>query len=213
MAKVKVLSNCVTVLGDLVASRTQERTRLHEVLLATIDRANERVPGLDPLRVTVGDEVQGVYPTLGDALRTTHLLRNDLFGTADMRFGVGGGDVRIIDEQRGIQDGNAWWLAREAIDVAEHLATQTGYSGVRTIIRDERAAALPTTGALVQLVDSSIAGLRAGSRRSLIGLLDGLDNAAVARAEGISESANSQRVQHNDLRVLADAIAALHDLP
>lgn len=213
MSKMKVIPECVALLGDLVASRTTERSRVHEKLLSALDETNGSVNSVDPLRVTVGDEVQGVYATLGDALRASFLVKDKLFGTADIRFGIGGGDVRIIDADRGIQDGNAWWLAREAIDFAEDLAHQTGYSGVRTAIRDERPAALPVANAMVQLVDSSMAGLREGTRRSLIGLRQGLDNAQVARSEGISESANSQRVQHNDLRVLADAITALHGLP
>lgn len=213
MSKMKVIPECVALLGDLVASRTTERSRVHEKLLSALDETNGSVNSVDPLRVTVGDEVQGVYATLGDALRASFLVKDKLFGTADIRFGIGGGDVRIIDADRGIQDGNAWWLAREAIDFAEDLARQTGYSGVRTAIRDERPAALPAANAMVQLVDSSMAGLREGTRRSLIGLRQGLDNAQVARSEGISESANSQRVQHNDLRVLADAITALHGLP
>lgn len=213
MSKMKVIPECVALLGDLVASRTTERSRVHEKLLSALDETNGSVNSVDPLRVTVGDEVQGVYATLGDALRASFLVKDKLFGTADIRFGIGGGDVRIIDADRGIQDGNAWWLAREAIDFAEDLARQTGYSGVRTAICDERPAALPAANAMVQLVDSSMAGLREGTRRSLIGLRQGLDNAQVARSEGISESANSQRVQHNDLRVLADAITALHGLP
>lgn len=160
MSKMKVIPECVALLGDLVASRTTERSRVHEKLLSALDETNGSVNSVDPLRVTVGDEVQGVYATLGDALRASFLVKDKLFGTADIRFGIGGGDVRIIDADRGIQDGNAWWLAREAIDFAEDLARQTGYSGVRTAIRDERPAALPAANAMVQLVDSSMAGLR-----------------------------------------------------
>lgn len=213
MVNVKVLPESVSLLGDLVASRSTEREQVHEVLLAAIAATNRLVPALDPLRVTVGDEVQGVYATLGGALRAALHLRNELFGTADMRFGIGGGDVRIIDKKRGIQDGSAWWLAREAIDFAEELAGQPGYAGVRTAIRDERSVVLPPADAMVRLVDAHISGLREGARRSLIGLLKGLDNAEVAQSEGISQSANSQRVQNNDLRVLADTITALHGLP
>lgn len=209
----KELSECVALLGDLVGSRSTARPQVHAALLTSIDHTNASVPHLHPLRVTVGDEVQGVYGSMGDALRASMVLRNALFATADMRFGIGGGDVRVIDEDRGIQDGNAWWLAREAIDFVEDLAAQPGYGGTRTAIRDQRTHALPTTDALVRLVDAQVSGLRGGARRSLIGMLAGLDNAEVARKEGISDSANSQRVRNNELRVLADAIAALHVLP
>lgn len=213
MNKVKELPESVALLGDLVASRTTERRRVHDRLLGALAEANDSVPHLHPLRVTVGDEVQGVYSTTGDALRASLMLRNALYGTADMRFGIGGGDVRIIDADRGIQDGSAWWLAREAINFVEDLAEQPGYGGTRTAIRDQRTTALPAADALVRLVDSHISGLRDGARRSLIGMLAGMDNAEVARAEGISESANSQRVRNNELRVLVEAIAALHALP
>lgn len=213
MAKMKVMSDCVALLGDLVASRSAARADVHDALLRTIERATSCVPSLDPLRVTVGDEVQGVYATLGDALRAAFLVRSELFPTADMRFGIGGGDVRVIDAERGIQDGNAWWLARDAINFVEELAQQPGYAGVRTAVRDHRATAPPAADAMVRLVDVHIHALRDGARRSLNGLLTGLDNAAVAQSEGITESANSQRVGNNNLRVLADAIHALELLP
>ncbi len=186
---------------------------MHDALLRAIERTTSCVPSLDPLRVTVGDEIQGVYATLGDALQAAFLVRSELLKTADMRFGIGGGDVRVIDAERGIQDGNAWWLARDAINFVEELALQPGYAGVRTAVRDQRAMAPPAADAMVRLVDVHIHALRDGARRSLNGLLAGLDNAVVAQSEGISESANSQRVGNNNLRVLADAIHALELLP
>ena len=213
MAEVKEIPNVVTLLADVVGSRGSRREHVHEALLAAISHTNEHVAHLDALRVTVGDEVQGVYKTLGQALEAASLLADELFGTAQLRFGLGGGDIRIIDESLGIQDGNAWWLAREAIQFVEELSRQSGYDGVRTAIRDERPMAVPAADALVRLVDVHTHVLRDGARRSLIGLLRGLENAEVAEMENISPSANSQRIQNNQLRVLADAISALHLLP
>ncbi len=213
MAEMKEKPNVVALLGDLVGSRTSQRGPVHDAVMAAIAHVNESVAHIDDLRVTVGDEVQGVYASLGQALEAAALLSDELFGTADMRFGLGGGDIRIIDEDRGIQDGSAWWLAREAIEFVEELSHQSGYEGVRTAVRDERPNALPVVDALVRLVDVRLASLRTGARRSLIGLLRGLDNADVARAENISPSANTQRTQNNGLRALADAMQALHLLP
>lgn len=212
MAEVKEKPNVVTLLADVVGSRGSQREHVHEALLAAIFRTNELVPHLDALRVTVGDEVQGVYGTLGHALEAASLLADELFGTAQLRFGLGGGDIRIIDESLGIQDGNAWWLAREAIEFVEELSRQPGYEGVRTAVRDKRPTATPAVDEIVRLVDVHRAGLRDGAHRSLIGLLRGLDNADVAKAEGISASANTQRVKNNGLRPLADAILSLHAL-
>ena len=209
----KKFPECVAVLVDVVASREGDRGASHAALLDAIDQVNSRTSPLDPLRVTVGDEMQGIYPTLGDALQATFELRNLLFGAVDLRFGLGGGDVEGVDAARGIQDGSAWWRAREATDHVRELAAQPGHASARTCVRDGRASATPAVDEVVRLVDAHLASLRDGSRRSLIGLLAGRDNAEVARAEGISPSANSQRVNSGALRPLADAIEALRLLP
>lgn len=213
MAQMKEYSNCVALLADLVDSRQSDRARTHAAVLAAIEATNAAVPALDPLRVTVGDELQGIYSDLGAAFRASWRLRAELLEVADLRFGLGGGEVRVVDAERGIQDGSAWWLAREAIGWVEDLADDVGYGAVRTAVRDERAVATPSADALVRLAEVAVAGLRPGTRRSLQGLVEGLDNAAVAEREGISASANSQRVKNNHLRVLADAVAALGELP
>ncbi len=213
MRQVKRFPQSVAVLGDVVASRVGDRSTSHTAILAAIDEVNAQVPFLDPLRVTVGDEMQGIYPTLGGALHATLELRDALFGAVDLRFGLGGGDVEVVDADRGIQDGSAWWRAREATDFVKELATQPGHASARTCIRDGRDGAIPAADQLVRLVDAHLASLREGSRRSLIGLLAGRDNADVAKAEGISPSANSQRVNSGSLRPLADAIEALRLLP
>lgn len=213
MANLKTFSECVALLADMVGSRGGDRAATHAGVLEAIALTNGAVPALDPLRVTVGDELQGVYASLGDALHARWRLSQELSGVAELRFGLGGGEVRVIDVERGIQDGSAWWLARSAVEQAEELAAEPGYRLVRTAIRDERPSAPPGADALVRLVETVTARLRPGSRRSLAGLLQGLDNSAVAQGEGISDSANSQRVINNDLRVLADAITALHALP
>lgn len=213
MGKMKDLPNAVAVLGDIVDSRRSARRGVHNALLTALEQTNHHTRSTQPLHVTVGDELQGIYPSMGAALAATHQLRNRLFGIADLRFGIGGGEVRIIDQERDIQDGSAWWLAREALDETKESSTRPGFTSLRTGIRDSRPQANPLAEPMARLADSTLARLRDGSRRSLIGLLDGLDNAEVATAEGISASANSQRVNTGELRVLADALQALHTLP
>lgn len=213
MPEMKVFPECVALLADVVGSRRGQRDRLHAAILAAITATNEAVEPSDPLRVTVGDELQGVYPTLGRALAATFHLRNHLLGTADLRFGLGGGEVRVVDPERGIQDGSAWWLAREAIGWVEELAGDSGHGSARTAIRDDRTVSSPLADPTVRLVDARLAQLRDGARRSLVGLLAGRENAEVAAAEGITPSANSQRVNANGLRPLADAMLALTALP
>ena len=150
---------------------------------------------------------------LGAALTASILLRLELAPRWDVRFGVGGGEVRTVDKELNIQDGSGWWLARDAIDWVREQATKKGHESARTAIRDERPQATPVADALVRLVDAHLGRLREGAVGTLRGILQGLDNAEIAKAEGISESANSQRVLNNDLRPLADAIDALGSLP
>lgn len=211
MPRVKELSTALLV--DVVGSRTADREALHADVLASVTVVNAGIRATDPLRTTVGDELQGLYPTLGAALAASYRLRLELAPRWDVRFGIGGGEVRVVDDERGIQDGSAWWNAREAIDWVKEHAERKGHESARTAIRDDRPAATPAADALARLVDAHLAKLREGAVRTLRGMLQGLDNAEIARAEKITESANSQRVLNNDLRPLLDAMEALSSLP
>lgn len=212
MKTTKVLP-VVALLVDIVASRTAQRDALHADVLRAVAGVNAAVEPLHELRPTVGDELQGVYPSLGAALTAGFSLRLALAPRWDARCGLGGGQVVVVDEARGIQDGSAWWQAREAIDWVKGQAAKPGYEAVRTAVRDERATATPSADAVSRLIDAHLGRLRPGALSTLRGMLDGLDNAEIAEREGISESANSQRVRNNDLRPLMDAILALGRLP
>lgn len=223
MAKMKVKNpvdlshptQCVALLADQVGSRDSNRAQSHTAILNTLPRINQQVPSLDALRVTVGDELQGVYPTLGGALEAGYRLRLELAGTVDLRIGLGRGEVVEIDAEHGIQDGSAWYAARDAIGQVAAIAQTRGYRTVRTALVNADADDADTrliTPAL-QLIDSALGRLRTGAARSLLALIDGHDNQSAAEAAGISPSANSQRIDNNDLRILADAIRAVTALP
>ena len=209
----KNIAECVALLGDVVRSRVSERARVHEALLKAIEVCNENHPPLDPLRVTVGDEIQGIYTTLGQAIAAMLRLRDELLGIAEVRCGLGGGEVQVIDPKRGIQDGSAWWGAREAIERAEALSRQPGNRTSRTALIDARAVANPLVDPLLRVIDAKLAALSPGSRRSWVHLRAGLDNATAAKLEGVTPSANSQRVNDHGLRPLAALVEALTELP
>ncbi|WP_282852484.1 SatD family protein [Gulosibacter sediminis] len=211
MSKMKANTSCVALLVDIVDSRGSDRSAAHAAILDALPQL-DAAAALEPLHPTVGDELQGIYPTLGAALAASYRLRLLLDGVVELRFGLGGGEVRVIDEERDIQDGSAWWRAREAIEAAEALENDPQYVDVRTGIVDGREAANPLAPVTVQLVDAQLSRLRAGTRHSLHLLLDGVDNQRAAEALGISASANSQRVRTNQLRILADTIAELGKL-
>ena len=209
----KGFPECVALLGDVVRSRSSDRAHVHRALLAAIDSCNKAHPPLDPLRVTVGDEVQGVYATLGQAVAVMLRLRDELLGIAEVRCGLGGGEVQIIDAKRGIQDGSAWWRAREAIERAETLSRQPGNRTSRTALIDARAVANPLVDPTLRVIDAQLAALSPGARRSWVHLRAGLDNATAAKLEGVTPSANSQRINDHGLRPLAALINALTELP
>lgn len=163
------------------------------------------------LHPTVGDELQGVYDTVGAALQASIVLRLALAPDWQVRCGIGGGE--LVEVGDGIQDGPAWWQAREAINWVKALAAKPGYSTARTAIRDQRPQAAGAVDALSRLLDAQLHRLKPGSLVTLRGLLAGLDNAAMATAQGISASANTQRIVNNDLRPLADALRAMFTLP
>ena len=57
------------LLGDIVNSRAvDDRSRLHRDVVGALGAVNAQVSGIDGLDVTVGDEFQGRYRTLGAAL-------------------------------------------------------------------------------------------------------------------------------------------------
>lgn len=87
------------------------------------------VPAAMPLALTIGDEFQGLYTSLGNALDATLLVQlHARDRDIDVRFGVGWGRVLIYDLRRApfLQDGPAWWAARDAVDRARAIERQKG---------------------------------------------------------------------------------------
>jgi hypothetical protein len=188
---------------------------LHDAFAAAIARANAEVPVDDPAVITVGDEFQGVYPTLGAALRASFVVRTELFPRADIRFGLGRGDVTTLDPVRGIHDGPAYWAAREAITIAEDRAqrAQTRTSRTAYVAPDEPPATVAVVRAALDCLDFMVGSMSTTSRAILGGLMHGLAQHDVAERVGISPSAVSQRVRRDGIGIALEAMATLGDLP
>lgn len=182
------------VIGDLVGSRDQpSRAAAQQQLLQALTATNERLPALQRLEPTIGDELQGVYDNLRDALHATLLVRLALPESMDCRFGIGAGDLEIVGESAyGLtQDGPAWWSARTAIDTAKGLSRQV--PGLRTrIVRPEHEEG-DVLNAYLLCRDTIVSAFDARQRRIAWGVLEGRTLAAIAKDEGISTSAVSQR--------------------
>ncbi|PRY56059.1 SatD family protein [Knoellia remsis] len=209
----------VVLIGDVVASRAAgDRSALHRELERALARTNERVTAVEPLEVTVGDEFQGVYATLGAALDAALRTRLALRPTAETRYGLGRGDTTTLDADRGIKDGPGWWAARDAIVEVEELAGRAAFGHVHTAYRiaegkdDPHGLALAVEAAL-DCQDHMVGSLSERSGRLLEGLLDGMTQRELAQAEDISPSAVSQRVRADGLAVLVRSAELLRELP
>ena len=88
-----------TVIGDLVGSRSaQDRADLHQRLSRALAEVNDELTPLRGLWVTAGDEYQGTFATVAEAVRATLLVRVRLWPAHDVRHGIGWGTTSVLDE-------------------------------------------------------------------------------------------------------------------
>ena len=220
MITVKPWASRCALIGDLVGSRgSADRRALHATVERALADVDAAVPSLSGLRVTVGDEFQGAYPTLGAAVDAALRVRLALLPAVDTRFGLGRGQVTVLDAGRGIEDGPAWWAARAAIVDVEELAARAATRHARTAFRAAEGPAgesepvgdpsEPAVNAALLCRDHLVGSFSDRSLRLLRGLMDpDTTQAELAAREGISASAVSQRVRTDGL----GAVLAAHDL-
>lgn len=218
-------SSVVAVIGDVVGSRQHaSRRTVQRELVSSLNQVNERVEASQLLEPTIGDEFQGVYPALGDALHATLLMRLVMSEGLDVRFGLGVGTLKVIGESAyGLtQDGPAWWAARAAVEQVEadqkrlptlrtrvHCAAELndvesgdGPAGTSTV---NTARSVDMVNAYLLCRDQIVTGFDARERRIALGVLDGHTLAAIAETEGISASAVSQRYRRGINVLIASA--------
>lgn len=205
------MTSVATVIGDLVGSRSsQDRADLHQRLGRVLAEVNDELRPVRGLWVTAGDEYQGTFATVAEAVRATLLVRVRLWPAHDVRHGIGWGTTSVLDEA-GIEDGPGWWAARAAIDAAERAAETPAQRWLRTayVVADGVEGADPGfVNAGLVLRDERVSGLSERSVSVLRGLLLHETQRDLAEALGISASAVSQRVRADGLA----AIVAAHDL-
>jgi hypothetical protein len=206
-----------TLIGDLVHSRrAADRAALHERLVVALAEANTRLAPPVPLRLTVGDEYQGGFRTVGDAVRASLRLRLALAPVTDVRHGIGWGEVRVLQAEPRVEDGPAWWVARDAIHAVEEQQRQPGSRWRRTCYRRAAETEGPdpaTLEAMLILRDRAVDPLDERSLLVLRGLLDDRTQRDLAADLGISASAVSQRVRSDGLAALVAADRALAEAP
>ncbi|KAA0104214.1 SatD family protein [Mycolicibacterium sp. P1-5] len=188
------------LIGDVVDSRhAPNRGQLHRRITKTLADT--------PLAFTVGDEFQGSYPTIGEAIAAALTVRLALAPDIDVRFGIGWGEMEMLDAGTGIQDGPGWWSAREAIEWTATAQQQPALAAVRTAYRrhGDTGPDPDALNAALLCRDHLLGSMDARSLRLLRGLLENKTKKELAAMEGISASAVSQRAARDglDLLVLA----------
>ena len=194
-----------TLIGDVIGSRLHaDRAFLQHRLDDALAAASQRVAALQPVEVSVGDEFQGAYARLADAMLAALLIRLDLLPEIDTRYGLGWGAIEVFDPARrpAAQDGPGWWAARDALTEVERRAEHTQSRHLRTWFVDRsttasagsapRSAPAGFAVAFLSVRDEIIAGMDERKHRLLRGVLTGATQAELASAEGITQPAVSQ---------------------
>ena len=95
--------------GDMHhAEHAADRDQVHRRLAAALAEVNGTFEPVTPLRITVGDEYQGGFARIGDAVLATLRLRLALAPEIEVRHGLGWGDVRVLQEEPRVEDGPGW---------------------------------------------------------------------------------------------------------
>jgi hypothetical protein len=178
-----------TLIGDLVGSRRlldrgAAQARVNDVLAAM----PQRLAAVQPLEPTVGDEFQGAFERLADAVTAALAIRLELLPEVDVRCGLGFGEVAIHDPDRRpvLQDGPGWWAARDAL---EELG-RPRRSGARTWFVGPESARV---NSFLLTRDALVDRLGDRGRRMLALALGGASQREIAEIEQVSKSAVSQQ--------------------
>lgn len=198
------MTRVAAVIGDIVDSRkSADRSLLQSRLESALDHANSRGLPLEPLRPTVGDEFQGVYRTLGEAVRATTVLQSLFAGEVDARFGIGLGSRSPVESSvPGIEDGSAWWSAREAIVEVKSRQVR-GARHLRTWCSTTAPdATVDAVNAFLVSRDQLLSQLDARALRILARALEGSTQRSIAESEGITQSAVSQTMSRRGINAI-----------
>jgi hypothetical protein len=207
-------SHVAAVIGDVVRSRkVPDRRALHDRLSDALALVSSRTTPVLPMRITVGDEFQGCYARLGEAIEAALLMRLELLPEFDTRYGIGWGTITQLDQQT--QDGPAWWAARDAIEWVAKAAEQPETRNARTAYRTTEPAAVAPEAVNAALLcrDQLVGSWDERSYRLIKGLLSGRTQAELAASEGISRPGVSERIRNQGLGTVIKASEWLRVLP
>lgn len=207
----------IAVLADIVGSRKlDDRAAAQRVLEDAVTRVDRRLAvARAPLSPTVGDELQGTYERLHDALASLLLIQLALPDGVECRFGIGIGEIRSIESSTGeIPEGPGWWAAREAIDLVR-AKQQRAAPAARTWIvaapeEDGRVHdSVRIANAYLLARDHLVEAMSERTRRLVYGRCGGQTQRELAAAEGITQSAVSQGLASAGAAAVVEGFVAL----
>jgi hypothetical protein len=199
----------VAVIGDVVASRAHtDRARLQAMLESAFADVESAVPAQQAFAMTIGDEFQGIFAGLDQAVVATFILQVSLVDQVRVRFGIGVGEVIHLGGQAPYQqDGSAWWRAREAIDLIRRGERSRGtpLHHATGLLAPEHPQAEATRRYLV-LRDHIVAGFDRTDADIVLGLMKGDTQTEIADRIGIDKGAVSRRVARHGLSALLSTL-------
>lgn len=207
----------IAVLADIVGSRKlDDRAAAQRILDETIARVDADLPlAHQPLTPTVGDEQQGVYLRLEDALVSLLMIQLALPDGIAFRFGIGIGEVRAVDSVHGaLADGPGWYAARAAIETV-HAREGRTVPRTRTWIvgapgQDEvMESVIAASNAYLLVRDELVGAMNERERRLTYGRMVGRSQHDLAAAEGISQPSVSKSLRNAGSAALIEGAAAL----
>ena len=205
------------VIADIVGSKhLTNRAEANRALKSAFATVNRLLRPVQPWTQTVGDEAQALYQTPASALRATLLLRLVLPASIQCRFGIGIGRYEVFEPHRDVvlQDGPAWWAARQSILQAkerESRRSPTLRTWYEVLERDIAAQQPPADlmNAYLLCRDQIVGDMSDRSRKLLFDLMLGKTQAAIARDQKISQAAVSQRLKNDGAHSVLASIELL----
>jgi hypothetical protein len=200
---------CAALVGDLVGSRQHgDRKALSAHFEKALRLANSATSPTQALTLSVGDECQGVFAAVHEALDAALLVRLHLRPSCDVRFGVGWGEISNCDPRRG----TAWWHAREAIEEVGRIESGRRWPRhVRTWVVGLDEPALGAVRAFLVARDALIARMDERDARILLGLFGDERQKDVAAEMGITQPSVARRQADNGPAAVFRAHEALRE--
>jgi hypothetical protein len=197
--------NWAAVIGDVVGSRqATSRSRLQQRLDKALAVVNEALETVQPLTPTLGDEFQGMFGRIEDAMEASFRLRVELVGKVDVRIGIGWGTLRTQDTSRTPfgQDGPCWWRARDALqELARTERSNQEPNSLRTVCRTGNAQE-QLYNAILVLRDQTLSGIDEADATILKLVMSGASQQEAAARLGVNKSSVSRRMQSHGLAAL-----------